>query len=128
MNSLRLWIGVLALVAFGAGVATGLLASVRLNPRQVRPGAFADYQALLEQTFDLSPERAQALSQVMGLYARDIESVRERYLAKAGSEMEKELVQVGLRYRDQIRNHVLPSDQRDRFDRLAEEGPVPNRP
>jgi hypothetical protein len=128
MNNLRLWIGVLALVAFGAGVATGLLTSVRLNPRQVRPGPFADYQLLLQQTFDLSPARAQALSQVMGLYARDVESVRERYLAKAGSDMQKELERYGLQYRDQIRNHVLPPDQRERFDRLSEEGPLPNRP
>ncbi len=119
MNNLRVWIAVLAVTCFAGGTAAGLVIAQRVNPRPVRPGPFEDYESLLAKTFDLSPERRFALSQVMGLYARDIESVRERYLSQAGSAMQKELEDVGLRYADRIRNDVLPASQRSAFDELA---------
>lgn len=125
MNDLRVWIVALALTAFGVGVAAGLLLAEKRNPRSLQPVPFSDYQQLLTSTFSLPPSRRQALAQVMGLYAREIETMRQRYLAKAGSDMERELVDKGLRYRDLIRNHVLPPAQRERFDRLTEGVPVP---
>lgn len=125
MNDLRAWIVALALTAFGVGVATGLLLAEKRNPRSSEPVPFSNYQQLLTSSFSLPPPRRQALSQVMGLYEREVEIVRQRYLAKAGSDMERDLVDIGLRYRDLIRNHVLPPAQRERFDRLTEGTPVP---
>jgi hypothetical protein len=123
MTGLKLWISVLALTSFASGIPAGIVIAQRMNPRATRPGPFQDYEALLNQKFELSPERRYALNQVMGLYARDVEAVRQRYLARAGSAMQKELEDVGLRYAERIRNDVLPADQRAVFDELARATP-----
>jgi hypothetical protein len=53
MNSLRLWIGLLALGCFTAGVASGMMLSAHNAPTP-RWGALADYETMLVDHFQLS--------------------------------------------------------------------------
>jgi hypothetical protein len=80
---------------------------------------FEDYQRMFLSEFDVSPERAWLFSQLMRNYDDEIEDLRQTALENSMAELGPELNRLGLRYRDQIRNHVLPEDQRGDFDRLA---------
>lgn len=134
MTSLRLWILVLAVTAFAAGLGAGVLAGEARAARRApaaRLGApGADYMALLDEAFHLSPERADLCAQLLERYAEEVEEIRQRALSQSIASVEGELARVGLRYRDAIRNHVLPPDQRPRFDELAVRGaaPLPGEP
>ena len=61
MQSERLWIVLLAVVCFLTGLAGGLLAYERIDPRPIVGGPFADYQTLLVDSFELSPDQVRDL-------------------------------------------------------------------
>ena len=42
-------------------------------------------------------------------------------LARSRAQLEPELMQIGLRYQEAIRDHVLPAERRAEFDALAAE-------
>ena len=119
MNRLRLWIASLAATSFLAGGAGGLLlgGTGRAEIRGAEP--FEDYQRMFLARFDLSPERTWLFSELIRNYDRDIEDLRQTALENSMAELTPELNRLGNRYRDMIRNNVLPEDQRPEFDRLA---------
>ena len=117
MSSLRLWIAVLALVCFGAGTGLGLYIE-RSARGESAPGN--DYEALFLREFELSPERRRLFEELMGNYKKEVEEVRQRALADSLDQIELDLGALGRRYRDWVRNRVLPEDQRPRFDALSQ--------
>lgn len=119
MSRLRLWVAALAATSFLAGGAAGLLIAetARGDPGPARP--FEDYQRLFLAHFELSPEGERLFSELMRNYDNDIGDLQQRALEESMADLGPELNQLGLRYRDMIRNHVLPKDQRAEFDRLA---------
>jgi len=116
VNSLRLWIVVLALVCFGAGAAAGTLASAATFRPPPERGPFAQYERDLIKTFALSPVRAELLHALLAGYQRDIERIQSGSMAETLSAMEPELASRGRWYRDQIRDKVLPPERRAEFD------------
>ena len=126
MTSLRLWILVLAGTCFAAGLGAGvLMGSSRAAGRAPAQGSAdpsAEYRRLFEATFQLSPRRRELAGELLRRYDEEVEEIRQRALAASIAEVEDELARVGLRYRDAIRNHVLPPQERERFDRLVAQG------
>lgn len=121
MTNLRLWVSILALTAFLAGLACGPFVSAWYFPpeRQQASGPFAEYERLLSETFQLPPERRAPLGAILDQYRRDIESIKDRHMADYMTAMEPELRELGRVYREQIRDRVLPEAQRAAFNRLA---------
>lgn len=109
----------LALLVFAGGVLAGVLLERRSRGSEAAAGPFDDYRALFMGHFELSPERTRLFGQVLGHYERELEGVRQRALEDSMGTLEPELVRLGLRYRDLIRNHVLAEADRAEFDRLA---------
>lgn len=123
MNSLRLWVLVLAVVSFAAGLATGVWGTAaRLKPL-AKAGPFDDYKVLLLREFPLSPEREGHLDTILAAYDRDIQAIEDRHMADTMSSMEQELEERGRYYRGLIQDRVLPENQRERFARMALGGP-----
>ena len=121
MSNIRLWIGLLALVCFLAGVTTGL--SIPRETRGVvqRTGQpFDEYRLAFERRFPLDPEREQLFAELLRNYTREIEDARNALLRRSQPELESTLAEIGSRYRGYIRDHVLPPDRRAEFDALAD--------
>jgi hypothetical protein len=74
---------------------------------------------MLVQTFRLETERREPLHAILAQYRRDLESIKDRHMADYMSAMESELSDLGRSYREEIRDSVLPEDQRSQFDRLV---------
>lgn len=122
MTNLRLWILLLALTAFGAGVGLGWAASNRTHAAAERarnPGPFDGFQRQFETVFRPSEERSRLLGELLANYQREIEVLEQAQLESARAALERELEKLALTYRDRIRNSVLPPDQRAEYDRLA---------
>ena len=121
MSSERLWIVILACVAFLAGVAGGVLIAPgkRTAPE---PSPFASYHALLSQTFDLSDGQERDLRHILDRYPRGIDELITRHIR----ELEPELIKLGTKYNNLIRTYVVPASEKRRFDLMA--GRVPNPP
>ncbi|MBL8858633.1 MAG: hypothetical protein JNL28_09025 [Planctomycetes bacterium] len=121
MTNLRLWVAILALTAFLAGVATGpwVAAWFMPSPRVAASGAFDEYERALSQTFDLAPERRAPLRAILDEYRRDIERIKDRHMADYMSSMEPDLRKLGRATREVIRDKVLPESRREEFNRLA---------
>jgi hypothetical protein len=121
VTSLRLWVSILALTAFLAGLACGPFVSSWLFPpaRAAESGPFADYERLLVQTFHLAPERREPLHVILEQYRHDIESIKDQHMADYMTSMEPALREKGLQCREVIRDKVLPESQRPEFDRLV---------
>lgn len=126
---LRAWICVLAGTAFTAGLAGGLyLGELRAAPKVAGGSHSQVYRQMFEETFDLSPERRALFEQLLERYDAEVEELRQRALAAGVSGVQDDLVALAVRYRDAIRNHVLPDDQQEHFDRLvAQTTPPPPR-
>lgn len=116
MSSPRLWIAILASLCFLAGVASGLLVAERSQPAHE---PFAEYRRDFVARFDLDARREGLFAELLRTYARDLEDIRQRALANSLSAMDEQLAATGLRYRDYIRNHVLPESRRAEFDAQA---------
>ena len=129
MNPLRVWICVLAGTAFCAGLAGGLYWGERRAAASELTGSHSEvYRRMFEEEFALSAERRRLFEQLLERYDEEVEEVRQRALARSVSQLEGDLAALGVRYRDAIRNHVLPSDQQQHFDRLvAQTTPPPTR-
>ena len=128
MGSLRVWVVVLALVSFCAGAIGGMLMVRREAPVYADAGQFSDYRREFVKRFDLSPERARLLGELLANYEGEYDDIRQRALERSMADMEPELVSLGNRYGGIIRNNVLPPSQRDSFadSRLAQPWtPVP---
>ncbi|MEZ5979180.1 MAG: hypothetical protein R3F34_13285 [Planctomycetota bacterium] len=109
----RAWIVCLAGVCFLAGFASGVLRERRGFDRVARAeGAFAAYRERLVRDFDLSPERERWLGMLLESYQQQLEQLESRGLAG----MQDEVVELGDRYNDWIRERVIPASQRQRFD------------
>jgi hypothetical protein len=121
VSNLRLWVVLLALTAFLAGVATGPWVSAWFMPqtRAATAGPFVEYERALSERFQLSPERRVPLQALLDEYGRDLERIKDRHMADYMSSMEPDLSKLGRAYREEIRDRVLPEHQRAEFDRLA---------
>ncbi|MBL8861947.1 MAG: hypothetical protein JNK02_08030 [Planctomycetes bacterium] len=130
MSGLRAWILVLAVASFAAGAGSGVLAARTLAPRESLPhsGTFAEYEALFARTFELTPERREALRAVLASYEADIARIKDRRMADYMSSIEPELRERGRFYRELVRDRVLPEARRAEFDRMAFGLHVPTNP
>jgi hypothetical protein len=116
VNSLRIWIVLLALLSFAAGGAAGTLAAASFFRPAPEPGPFTQYERDLTATFELSPERAALLHVLMEDYRHQIERIQSSHVADTLSAMEPELARIGRSYRERIRVKVLPPGKRAQFD------------
>jgi hypothetical protein len=114
VNSLRLWISVLAGVCFLAGLAAGILLAPAILPERV-PWPFAQYERRFAAEFDLDAQQARDLHYIMDRYHRDVEALQ----ASQAEEIEPELVRLGEQCRSRIRSYVLEPEARGRFDILC---------
>lgn len=130
MKDLRGWITVLAVACLAAGAGAGVLVGRSLAPpaRTDRIGAFPDYERLMVQTFELSPERREALSAILSSYEKELAGIKDRHMADYMSSIEPELRERGRFYRDLVRDQVLPAERRAEFDRLSLGFPDTTRP
>ena len=121
MSNLRVWIALLALTCFAAGVSSGLfLAAERREPaRSDQP--FGNYRAAFVERFGLDPTRAALFEDLLHEYHEELEAARTGLLARSRSELEPQLEQIGVRYAEAIRDHVLPPERRAEFDALKSE-------
>lgn len=116
MTPLKGWILLLALISCLSGVAGGVLLGLRLAPAQESRRAFADYEDLLADRFELPPDRRRALRIILDYYQRELDALGARHQTP---EMQAELDALGARCTDWIRNKVLPEERRPLFDQLA---------
>jgi len=121
MIGLRGSIVVMAISCLAAGAGGGVLAARSLTPREAPrgEGTFAEYETLMNQTFDLSRDRREVLHAVLANYDADLAGIKDRHMAHYMSSIETELRERGRYYRGLVRDRVLPEDQRAEFDRLS---------
>ncbi|MAF64952.1 MAG: hypothetical protein CMJ84_04740 [Planctomycetes bacterium] len=119
MNSVRLWVLLLAGTSFLGGLAAGTLMAERARVQQHVTEAFPDYRGLLVRHFDLAPERERELRNILTLYQDSLTEISDRHMAELMSGMEPELSQKGRHFRGLIRNHLLEEEDRPTFDRLC---------
>jgi len=119
VNQPRLRIALLALVAFLAGAAAGVLGS-RLTRAEADRGPLEDYAELLIREFDLSPERAGHLRVLLREYENEVARVVDRERVAYNAALEPVLRPIGTEYNRIVRDLVIPPHQRARFDDLEE--------
>jgi hypothetical protein len=110
MKSERLWVLVLALTTFCAGLSAGVLLSLRRDP--VHSAPFGSYEARMIDTFDLDEERVKSLRYILQHYQEEIDALKERNIAA----LEPELVKIGHEHRELIRTWVVPEHLTQQFD------------
>lgn len=120
MNDTRLWVLILALVSFFAGVAGGVTFATGAAEER---GPLADYERQLLATFDLTPERTRALRTVLRVYRREIDRIEREHLAAYRTAIEPDLAALGIVYNGHIRDQVLPRSERVLFDDLSRGSP-----
>lgn len=123
MNNPRLWIVVLALVSFLAGLAAGLMGSERTRRGVVDHRGPGDFERRFTQVFDLDPEGQKLLAELLAAYNSQVESIEldneTRRAAEAHTQIEQSLLEVGTELRENVRDLLLVTEaQRTRFDRL----------
>ena len=114
LSSERLWILLLALTAFLAGGAGGVLVGRQMAP-VVERGPFADFEERFATTFSLDDTERRDLRYILDRYHADVEALE----ASRAAELEDQLAEIGARWRDRIRNWVLSPEERRTFDRLV---------
>ena len=119
LQSERLWILLLALTAFLAGGAGGILVGRELAP-VVERGPFADYENLLSDSFSLDEAARRDLRYILERYHAEVEACE----ADRAALFEDELEEIGARWRERIRTWILTPDQRQTFDRLIAGQPL----
>lgn len=127
MTNLRLWVALLALTTFLAGLACGPFVSAWILPPNTArdQGPFPDYEMRLIETFHLGPERRGPLRAFLTEYRDQVERTKDLHMADYMSSMEAELREHGVALRERIRDKVLPESARSEFDRLALAFPGP---
>ena len=121
LGSERLWILLLALTAFLAGGAGGLLVGRRMAPSP-QVGPFADFEARFADTFSLNEEERRDLHYILDRYHAEVESAEADLVVL----LEGKLEQIGMKCRERIRTWVLSPDEREVFDRLVAAAPSPS--
>ncbi len=111
MSSERLWIVLLALTSFFAGLAGGLLLSMHRFSAETT-GTFSEYEKQLTEEFGLTPERTQRLHHILNAYDTDLEALKARHVR----DLEPQLVKLGETCRERIRRLVVPEESRADFD------------
>jgi len=124
MTRLLAWIGLLALLSFGAGLATGILSERHARGPQEPGGPLGHYREALIEAFDLGPVRQSGLRHYLELYQEAVEEIEARGLAQ----YRRELTQEGRLCLDRVRNEVLAPADRERFDAWCEGRWVPGQP
>lgn len=124
MTRLLAWIGLLALLSFGAGLATGILSERHAQGPQEPGGALGHYREALIEAFELSPERERGLRVVLEAYGDAVDEIEARGLAQ----YRRELTQEGRLCLDRVRNSVLAPADRERFDAWCEGRWIPGQP
>jgi hypothetical protein len=119
LNSVRLWVVLLAATSFLAGLSAGMALSRPAPTVERSDEPFHDYRVALTREFELDAERSRLFGELLRNYQRDLDASRERVLAASRSQLEPELAELGLRYRQLIRDHVVPPVRRGDFDTLA---------
>lgn len=109
MRSERMWVMVLALTTFFAGLAAGVLLSFR-GDRVERP--LGAYEQRMTEAFDLDEERVRNLRWILRDYQEKIDALKESNIAA----LDGELVKIGRNHRELIRNKVVPEHHRQQFD------------
>lgn len=109
MKSERLWVMVLALTTFFAGLAAGVLLSFHRD-REERP--MSAYEQRMIEAFDLDEERVRNLRWILRDYQEKIETLKEGNIAA----LDGELVKIGRNHRELIRTKVVPEHHRQQFD------------
>jgi hypothetical protein len=118
---LRPWVLLLAIASFGAGLGAGWWSRGQSEAQPAAEPAFAGFERRFVEEFDLSSDRARALRALLANYQQDLGRVEQVALTSGMAGQGAELSRLGVRYRDWIRNLVLPPDQRDRFDQLSQD-------
>jgi len=118
VNGLRLWISILALVSFLAGVAAGLVAGEYSRKAPPDERFFGDFEREFVEHFELDAVRQSHLAELLLIHRAEIEKIKHRHTAELNAQMEEEFRSAGLEYRSLVRNHLLPERQRHEFDRL----------
>jgi len=123
VNGTRLWIVVLALVSFLAGLAAGLVGSDHTRREVADHRGPGDFERRFTQLFDLDPEGQKLLAELLAAYNSQIESIEleneTRRAAEAHFQMEQSLLKVGAELRENVRDLLLVTEaQRMEFDRL----------
>jgi hypothetical protein len=118
VNDVRAWIGLLAAVVFLAGIATGVMWERDRDPRR-DVGRFDDYAGLLQEDFELSPERMGHLRVILREYEADISRLEREHRAAYRAGLEPELRPVTEQYAQIVRDYVIPARHRARYDRQA---------
>ena len=121
MNSARLWIVVSSVVWFVAGTVFGLIASGHWAPDEPEPSPIEHYTDRMISEFDLQGDRARYFRILMDKYQEEIDRAKEDHMARQASAMEPRLRDLGLKYKEHIKNHVLSEEQRAQFERLTAE-------
>ncbi len=119
LNSVRLWVVLLAATSFLAGLSAGMALSRPVPAAERSDEPFRDYRIAFTREFGLDAERARLFGELLRNYQRDLDALRDRVLATSRNPLEPELAELGLRYRQLIRDHVLPPARRGEFDALA---------
>jgi len=120
VNNTRIWILILTLVSFLAGVAVGLLSGERAGRNLPDDADFGDFEQAFSECFQLDEERRRLLAALMANYNMKIEEIERLHAAEYHKEQEPDMLRAGLEYRALIRDHLLPEEQRPEFDRLTE--------
>lgn len=128
MNDVRLWVLILALTSFAAGLGAGVLVGESRGEQDLALERSRDYRHMFLDTFELEPERERRFVELMARYDAEVEELRQRALEASLSQIEGQLSRLGLTYRDAIRNYVLPEGERGRFDALLARGASPSAP
>ncbi|MFT5290128.1 MAG: hypothetical protein ACI8QS_001968 [Planctomycetota bacterium] len=114
LRSERFWILLLALTAFLAGGAGGVVMGRQMAPT-VEIGPFADFEALFTARFSLDEQEQRDLRYILGRYHAEVEALEAKQVALR----EDELAQIGATWRERIRTWVLSPEERDIFDQLV---------
>ena len=90
-----------------------MIALQRNGPQAAGP--LAEYEALLVERFELSPERARCLRVLLASYEREVEELRSQRLLETDLSPGPEIAMKSQEYDRLIREKVLPPGQRAEF-------------
>jgi hypothetical protein len=106
-------------VTFLGGAGAGVIFS-RSTTAEAPEGPFSGYATLLNDEFQLSPERRAHLEVILREYDADIRQVSVVHRATYHELLQSDLRPIGIEYNGYIRDKVLRPEQRARFDDLTQ--------
>jgi uncharacterized membrane protein len=118
MKDPRPWIALLCCVTFLGGAGAGVMFS-RATTAEAPEGPFSSYATLLNNEFQLSPERRVHLEVILREYDADIRHASLAHRASYHESLQSDLRPIGIEYNGYIRDKVLRPEQRARFDALT---------